>query len=311
MGTRETDPLAVAAAWLDEGRAVALATVVDTWRSAPCPSGSHLAVDGLGRFAGSVSGGCVESAVIECAGRILAGESPRELEFGVTREMAWEVGLPCGGTIRVWVNRADPRILARVLAARASRESLEWHTDLVSGHERLEPCDDPQPPRVVDRTFVQPILPRPRLILIGGVHLAQHVARLARDVGFDVIVVEPRAAFAHPSRFDDVDLVDDWPESALPAIGIDRRTAVVTLAHDARLDDPALAAALRSEAFYVGALGGRKTQRGRRERLAAEGFDEATLARISGPVGLDIGAQSVEEIALSIVAELVARRRGG
>ena len=158
--------------------------------------------------------------------------------------------------------------------------------------------------------FVRPYNPPLRMVVVGAVHIAQPLASLAATAGFRVRVVDPRRAFATPERFPGVELVRSWPDEAFEASPPDRRTAVVTLTHDPKLDDPALAAALRSDAFYVGALGSRRTHARRRERLAGEGFDEAELDRIRGPVGLDIGARSPGEIAVAIVAEAVAVLRG-
>jgi len=158
--------------------------------------------------------------------------------------------------------------------------------------------------------FVQPDNPPVRLVIVGAVHIAQHLAALAGRLGYEVLVVDPRTAFASRERFAEVTLSHDWPDAALDAHGLDRRSAVVVLSHDPKLDDPALERALRSEAFYIGALGSQRTQARRRERLRALGFDEASIERVRGPVGLDLGARSAAEIALSIAAELVACLRG-
>ncbi|HXV77661.1 MAG TPA: XdhC family protein [Candidatus Polarisedimenticolaceae bacterium] len=326
MRTRE-----IAAAWAAEGCRIAQATVVRTWRSSPCPAGSLMVVDERGRFAGSVSGGCIESAVIEEASRLIERGGSRSLEYGVTDERAWEVGLPCGGEVEILVGPFDRGVNDRLLAARTERSSSALLIDLSTGVQRLVdpdelPGDLAEPERefvtrhahrercgVVDgRTFVQILGPPVRLILIGAVHLGQMVARLARLVGFEVSVVDPRPPFATPDRFPDARLVTKWPAEALAELGLDRRTAVVTLSHDAKLDEPALATALAAGCFYVGALGGRKTQQARRQRLRREGIDSAALARIHGPVGLDIGAVTAGEIAVAIVAQIVERwRRGG
>jgi xanthine dehydrogenase accessory factor len=160
-------------------------------------------------------------------------------------------------------------------------------------------------------TFLRVYNPPVRLVIVGAVHIAQSLAAMARQTGYDVIVVDPRRAFASQARFPDVTLSNEWPDEALARLGVDRRTAVVTMTHDTKIDDPALAAALRSESFYIGALGSKKTQAARRERLVRMGFDEAALARLHGPVGLSIGAVSTAEIAVSILAELVACLRKG
>ena len=328
------DPLAHAAAWRDAGRGVALATVVSTWGSAPRPAGSLLVVNDAGDFLGSVSGGCVESAVVEEALGAIADGAPRRLRFGVTREMAWEVGLACGGEIEVYVERLARGLgaLDRLLAAKRTRRAVARVTDLASGEAwGVEPDADAAPglPDGVseaalaalgrDRAellevegrelFVNVFPPSLRLVVVGAVHIAQPLVGVAALAGFDPIVVDPRPAWASPLRFPGTEIVAAWPGEALEALRPDARTAVVTLAHDPKLDDPALSAALRSDAFYVGALGSRRTHAARVARLRRAGFSAQALARISGPVGLAIGARSPAEIAVSIVAEMVERLR--
>jgi xanthine dehydrogenase accessory factor len=321
-------------AWLSEGERVAWATVIATWSSSPRPLGSQMVIASGGRFAGSVSGGCVESAVIAAAGELLAGGPARILRYGVSTEQAWEVGLPCGGTIEVFLSEATLPIVTRLHEARQRRESAARVADVTTGAEEAwvpgEPSrvigDDPESCRAVDlaaqreqsqllevagrRLFVHVLAAPLRLVVVGAVHLTQALVDLAKLSGIDVIVVDPRTAFASEERFPGVTLVHEWPDAALSNLGLDRRTAVVVLSHDAKLDEPALEAALKSECFYIGALGSRRTQRARRERLAESGLSEAQLQRIHGPVGLDIGAVTTPEIAISIMAELIECWRG-
>jgi xanthine dehydrogenase accessory factor len=326
----EVDVLRQAAAWLDAGRGVALATVLSTWGSSPRPAGSLLAVNDRLELAGSVSGGCVEGAVAEAAGEVIRGAPVRRLRFGVSDGRAWEVGLACGGTVEILVARADRALLGRLLEAAAARRPAVVVTDLATGAAEVL---DPQAPaahpraaaaaessaldtsRIVDgpggQAFLGVLNPPVRVLIVGAVHVAQALAPMVRLAGPDVVVVDPRTAFATEARFPGIRLLHAWPEEALAAEGLDRRTAVITLTHDPKLDDPALAAALRSEAFYVGALGSRRTQAARRERLAAQGFAPAALDRIHGPVGLAIGAVAPGEIAASILAELVSVLRRG
>lgn len=343
------DVLQTAAAWLSQGKRVALATVVATWGSSPRPAGSQLAVREDGAFVGSVSGGCVEGAVVEEALGVIAGGAPRLLAFGVANETAWEVGLACGGKIRIHVESlaaapgtggATPAsTLARLLADRAARRSVVVATTLASGEQRLIYPFDPEGPgepaadsdgasalraaahaaAVADQSascevagaeiFLRVHNPPLRLVVVGAVHIAQALCPMAAIAGFAVTVVDPRTAFATPERFPGVALSTDWPDRALAALALDHRSAVVTLTHDPKLDEPALAAALRSRAFYVGALGSTRTQAARLGRMRAAGFDEPTLARIHGPVGLDIGARSAAEIAVSILGQIIARLR--
>jgi xanthine dehydrogenase accessory factor len=324
----------VARAWLAEGESVAWATVVATWSSSPRPLGSQMVIASSGRFAGSVSGGCVESAVIVAAGEVLAGGAARMLKYGVSTEQAWDVGLPCGGTIEVFLERAEPSVVDRLCEARARRSSVARVSDVVSGV--AEVWAEGAPSRVAGadpevlaavslavhrersqlleiagrRLFVHVVAAPVRLVIVGAVHLTQALVDLARPSGIDIIVVDPRTAFASDDRFPGVTLVHEWPDVALPGLGLDHRTAVVVLSHDAKLDEPALEAALRSECFYIGALGSQNTQRARRGRLAESGFDEVQLARIHGPIGLDIGALTTPEIAISIMAELIQTWRG-
>ncbi|MFY3742623.1 XdhC family protein [Anaeromyxobacter sp. Red801] len=281
-----------AAGWSAAGRRVALATVVATWGSSPRPPGSQLAVSERGELAGSVSGGCVESAVAQEALEVLRAGAPRTLEYGVTAERAWEVGLPCGGRVRVFVEPARADALARDAGALRARERVERVLELGGGE-----------------TFRLVLEAPVRLVIVGAVHLAQPLARMAEVAGYEVRLVDPRPVYATEARFPGVPVERAWPEEALARIGLDARTAVVTLSHDRKLDDPALAAALRSPAFYVGALGSRRTQAAIRSRLLEEGLGEAELARLHGPVGLDLGGEAPAELAVEILAQLVATLR--
>lgn len=245
-----------------------------------------------GEMVGSVSGGCVEAAVVEAALSVIRGAPSRVVPFRVTNERAWEVGLACGGALDVLVERADPRTVASALDALAARGRAEVVLELGGG----------------ERLAVRLEVPA-RLVVVGAVHIAQALAPMALLAGLDVLVVDPRTAFATEARFPGVPLEHSWPDEALARAGLGPRSAVVALAHDPKLDDPAMAAALRSEAFYVGALGSRKTQAGLRARLAEAGFTERDLARIHGPVGLAIGAATPGEIAVSILADVIASLR--
>lgn len=322
----------IASHWFDEGRRVALATVVNTWSSSPRPLGSQMAVADDGRFAGSVSGGCVEAAVIQAAGDVLAGGGHRLLAFGVSSEQAWEVGLPCGGKIEVFVAEAPRALVSELARARRARASVAYLTDLSTGAQELWPqeaCPDEQgsgplgpalaralhqeESRLLElagrRLFVHVAAAPLRLVVVGAVHLAQALARLAELSGFELVVIDPRTAFATEARFPSARLLHDWPDVALRGLSPDRRTAVVVLSHDAKLDEPALATALRSECFYIGALGSRRTQLARRGRLEEAGFSDAELRRINGPVGLDIGALTTPEIAVAIMAQIIEHWR--
>lgn len=312
-----------------------LATVIQTWGSAPRPVGSQLVIDGEGNFLGSVSGGCVEGEVIAEAPEVLASAKPKTLEFGVENAVAWKVGLTCGGTIRIFLEPLEAKegepdgMLRRITEDIAARCKVALVTDLATGARRIaRTSDDLGPelaPALVDafrrgksavlkesggEVFIKMFNPTTRLIVIGAVHIAQPLLPMARALGFDVVVVDPREAFATEERFGDTEIVREWPEDALPAIGLDASTAIVVLSHDKKIDDQALIAALRSDAFYIGALGSKKTHVKRAERLLAAGVPPADIARIHAPIGLDIGALDACEIALSIMAEIAAVQRG-
>ena len=328
------DILDTALQWLAEGRKVALATVVETWGSAPVPGGSQLLVDEQTHFIGSVSGGCVETAVIGAAQEVISTGAPRLLEYGVTNEMAWEVGLACGGRIRIYlefVGEACHTLLEQLHACRAAGAScvtfrnLDTHDSFVlepglhvdEQHAELHELalQALQTDRCVRHQvqgqdwFIQPVNTPLRLIIIGAVHTAQHLAGYALSCGYEVVVVDPRPAFASAARFPGVALNTEWPDYALELLAPDQRTALVTLSHDPKLDDPALQAALRSPAFYIGALGSSKTHAARRQRLRAAGLEEAEIAPLKAPVGLDIGARSPAEIAVSIMAQITRTLR--
>jgi xanthine dehydrogenase accessory factor len=301
--------------------------VVETWGSAPRQAGSQLAISGSGDMAGSVSGGCVEGAVVTEALEALADRQPRLLTFGVSDETAFAVGLACGGTIRVLVepvgegDHALPEaLLAALVAARAAPRAValtirpdSWSRDL------LAPGQDPAADQrfrsdrsgmAEDGRFIAVHNPPLRLIVVGAVHIAQPLLTIARSCGYAPTLIDPRGAFGSAARFPGETILDDWPDEALAALAPDARTAIVTLTHDPKLDDPALGAALRSPVFYIGALGSKKTHAKRVERLAAQGFAPEEVGRIHAPVGLDIGARTPAEIAVSIMAQITASLRG-
>lgn len=307
--------------WHRAGRGAVLATVVDTWGSAPRRVGSLLAVSGSGAMEGSVSGGCVEGAVVIEAQEALRDGKSRLLEYGVSDGDAFAVGLACGGTIRVLVEpvgTALPEpILADLVAARAARQPVALVSDTARGTHRL--LRDGMADRFArDRsgweedatTFVTIHNPPLRLVIVGAVHIAQALVPMARIAGFDPVVIDPRDSFASAERFAQTRLLSDWPDEAVAEVGLDTRTALVLLTHDPKLDDPALQAGLDSGAFYIGALGSTRTHAKRVERLRAAGFTADRIARIHAPVGLDIGAANPAEIAVSVLAQMIAVLRG-
>ncbi len=317
-----------ALAWIDAGKGAALATVVQTWGSAPRPVGSLLAISDQAELAGSVSGGCVESAVAAEALEALEDGACRTLSYGVSDEEAFGVGLACGGEIRVVVEPIDvgqgpDASLLRALAeARASRSAVTYAVNTKTWERRLiaPDADDPLAEEVADIRltdksgfagdwFLGVHNPPLRLAVIGAVHIAQPLMQMARLAGYDATLIDPREAFAAEARFPGETITHDWPDEALKTHGLDARTAVVTLTHDTKLDDPAIMTALRSPIFYLGCLGSNKTNGLRKNRLKEAGFSDDEIARINGPVGLDIGAKSPAEIAISIMAEMTEHLR--
>ncbi|MBL4629309.1 MAG: XdhC family protein [Roseicyclus sp.] len=308
----------VALEWHRAGRGAVLATVVETWGSAPRGTGAQLVVSGQGEMEGSVSGGCVEGAVVLEAMEMVGTSSGKMLEFGVSYEEAFAVGLACGGRIRVWlepVAAIGEDLLAELVGARASRKAVAYCVNVVTGARRLS-CPDEYGERFrADKSgmegdvFVHIHNPALRMIVVGAVHIAQALVAMARMAGYDPVLVDPRPAFGAQARFPGERIVEDWPDEALTALGLDARTCVVTLTHDPKLDDPAIMTALRSDVFYLGCLGSKRTHGKRVERLVAAGFSDAEISHIHGPVGLAIGARGPGEIAVSIMAEVTQRLR--
>jgi xanthine dehydrogenase accessory factor len=323
--------------WRGRGERVAVATVVATRRSAPRPVGAKLGVSEGGELAGSVSGGCVENEVYGVAREILEGSPGRLLSYGISDDLALSVGLPCGGEIEVFVDTPDEAVLARALEV-AERGERAVQFTVVSGPEvgsELLVLESGEhvgagPPELAGyahelirgkrsqlvelegRTVFADVLgPPPRLLVFGAVDTAETLCKAARMIGWRTIVADARGKFATPERIPSADeLIVAWPEEAIERVQPDHDTAIVVLTHEEKFDAPALAGALATEAFYVGAMGSRRAQEGRRERLLAEGIDDSQLDRIFGPSGLDVGAQSPAETALSVLAEILAVRAG-
>lgn len=323
--------------WRERGEKVALATVVATRRSAPRPVGSKFAVSESGELAGSVSGGCVESDVYEHAREILAGGEPKLVSYGISDDLALSVGLPCGGEIDVFVDAARTPLVERLLQVVEAEERAVLFTVIegeplgakllvVEGGERHG--DGPEElaehadelirggrSRVLElgarKVFAEVYAPPARLLVFGAVDTTEALCRAARQIGWRTIVADARGKFATRERIPSADeLLVAWPEEALDQVKPDHSTAIVVLTHEDKFDVPALAGALETEAFYIGALGSRRNQARRRERLLEAGVPEERLERIAGPAGLDIGADTPAETALSILAEILARRAG-
>jgi xanthine dehydrogenase accessory factor len=329
-------------AWRAEGLEVGRAVVIRTYGSAPRQAGSVLLVAEDGRMIGSVSGGCVEGAAAEAVLESRRNGHARVIRYGVSDELAWVVGVGCGGTIEVLV---EPAVPARALAAARATAAGEGETPLGTAVVTELPADTPPDPAdtvatteqaddaaamdtiavraleagrsqtVVahDRAFFIEAFPvRPRLVIVGATEVARSLVGLAKALGYERVVIDARTAFATEERFPDVDrLLTGWPDEAFDAIGLGPNDAVAVLSHDPKFDEPAIAEAIRRGARYVGAIGSRKTQADRRRRLLDGGLTEEQLGALRGPIGLDLGGREPAETALAILAEIVAVRRGG
>ena len=299
--------------WTDAGEQVAIATVVETWGSSPRPLGSKMAVTRSGKMAGSVSNGCIEGAVFEEAQKVLQSGKAKVAAFGVADDVAFDVGLACGGHIEVFVQPLTDT--HRELIGMLNRnEPATLRTDLSSGDTRLAP-GAPSGLELARRErdeFVEPFRRPAHLVIIGAIHIAIPLHRLAKLMGYRVTVVDARAKFATRERFPEADeLIVAWPDEAMAKIPVDNSTYIVVLTHDPKFDLPALRSVLGKDAGYVGAIGSRKTNQNRFDKLREEGFTDEQLASVRGPIGLDLGSRGAEETALGILAEITAVRFGG
>ena len=321
---RVRDLLPTLERWRADGRRVALATVVERRGSAPRDAGASLALNDRGEIAGSVTGGCVEPAVLREAQAVLDGEPARVREYGIADDEAFEVGLPCGGTVAILIAELDTSLVP-VLAA-AVRDDRPIALAIGAAGERIGaqrfyegPALDRGESGLTDDAgelvFVHSLAPRPALYVFGAIDHAAALTRVGKLLGYRVTVCDARAAFVTPERFPEADeLVVEWPDSFLRRARVDAATAICVLTHDEKFDVPVLLAALGTPAGYIGAMGSKVTTADREERLRAEGVDEAGIARIHAPIGLAIGARSPEEVAVAIGAQIVeatavARRR--
>jgi xanthine dehydrogenase accessory factor len=299
--------------WAGDGLRFATATLVRTERSAPRQPGAVLAVSERGEVVGSVTGGCVEPAVYEEAQAVLAGGPPRLVSYGIADEDAFEVGLPCGGTVHILLAAGDPDLM-RDLASRIREEqpvALAMEISGASiGTQELVPLNGHFEPEIEGDTFFLPFASRPEMYVFGAVDHAAAVARVGQFLGYRVTICDARARFATRERFPDVDeIVVEWPDEFLRRAPVDERAAICVLTHDHKFDVPLLKVALETPAGYIGAMGARRTTESRNERLRAEGVTDEQLARIHAPIGLRIGSRTPEEVAVAVAAEIVATRR--
>ena len=334
--------------WIENGESVVLATVVHTWGSSPRGVGGKMAFTPEGKITGSVSGGCVESQVFESGIETLQTGRPQLLRFGVADETAFEVGLACGGNIEIFVMPLDRDLFHsleneinahRALALSIVLEgpepllghylmlsekgsifgNLEAELGQIAAQTALNALAAEKCSKATIKTsdnqsvtlFTDVIYPPPTLVMVGGVHIAIALARIAKTLDYRTCLIDPRRAFGNQERFPHVDqLIQAWPQEALQQIKLTRSTCVTLLTHDPKIDDPAIKFVLESPVFYIGALGSKKTHENRRQRLLADGISEEYLARIHAPIGIDLGAVTPEEIALSVMAQIVAVRHG-
>ncbi|HEV2014210.1 MAG TPA: XdhC family protein [Candidatus Dormibacteraeota bacterium] len=314
------DVVAEVKAWIDSGDPVAVATVISTWGSAPRPAGSRMAISQSGKIAGSVSGGCLEGEVFEQAQAILKGKPAALFHYGVSDDLAWTVGLSCGGEIDVLVEPLS-KVHRELIGALEAERPVVLKTDVgqTPGAQQLLTSADPDVPELLehetpvrrDGLFLEPFPRPPELFIFGGSHVAIPLTRLASAIGFRVTVVDARSKFAGRDRFPEARrVIHAWPDEVLKDLPMDGSTYVVILTHDPKFDDPTITAALRGRPRYIGAIGSKKTHRDRVARLTASGVSPAEIQRVHAPIGLDLGAQTAEETALAILSQMVAVRHG-
>ena len=299
--------------WIGSREDIAIATVIETWGSSPRPLGSKMLVTRSGKMAGSVSNGCIEGAVFEEAQKVLKTGKPKVAAFGVADDVAFDVGLACGGHIEVFIQPLDG-VHRQVIGMLNRNEPATLGTNLVTGETTLTegtPGGSEQARRDGD-VFIEQLRRPAHLVIIGAIHIAIPLHRLAKLMGYRVTVVDARAKFATKERFPEADeLIVAWPDEAIGKLTVDSSTYVVILTHDPKFDLPALRSVLKKNVGYVGAIGSRKTNQNRFDALRKEGFTEEELARVHGPIGLDLGSRGAEETALGILAEITAVRFGG
>ena len=312
---------------LKKGKRFAIATVINTWGSSPRPIGSQMLVTDDNEIIGSVSGGCIENAVIHESIAIINGALPTILHFGVSDKKAWEVGLTCGGKISVYVedDKSTENLFKKMISAIKNRKkfsilkNIKNHKNYlyfetknkIFGHDQKISMNnfhfqDLENGISEDKQwFVKSYSPKPKIVILGAVHIAQYLENLCNICGFSVDIIDPRETFATKNRFKIGKLINKWPDEYFQENRIDSNTAIVTLTHDPKLDDVALCAALKSNAFYIGSLGSRKTHASRVNRLKKKGFSQKEVEKINGPVGLSIFAKKPSEIAVSIIAQII------
>ena len=294
-------------------RKIALATVISTWGSSPRPVGGQMAIDENGEIIGSVSGGCIEGAVIsEGIDSIKDGKS-RIKDYGISNDMAWEVGLACGGELKVLIQplNLEDEIVYSIVDSIKKRKVVKLKIDCSNGDRIIDNTIKNQISHFdkLNNEFIHIIDPKPRLFIIGAVHIAQALVSLANVADYEIILIDPRDHFATKSRFPNCKIINEWPDEALSKFNLDKSSHLVTLTHDPKIDDLALIFCMKKNIGYIGSLGSKKTHNKRCERLIEKGFNEIELSKIHAPIGLDIKAKTPAEIATSILAEIINYRR--
>ena len=311
--TEVDDILTPMSVWLKEKRKVALATVISTWGSAPRPVGGQMAIDSNGEIIGSVSGGCVEGAVINEGINSINDGKLRIKDYGISNDMAWEVGLACGGELKILIQplNLEDEIVYSIVENIKNREPTKILINCLTGSRHIDNSIINQISYYdkIKEEFIHVIDPKPRLFIVGAVHIAQALISLAKTADFEIILIDPRDHFATKDRFPNCKIINEWPDTALSNFILDKATHLVTLTHDPKIDDPALIYTLKKDIGYIGSLGSKKTHNKRCERLIDIGFSQNDINKIHGPIGLNIKAKTPAEIAVSIMAEIINFRR--
>ena len=307
------DILTPMSVWLKENRKVSLATVISTWGSSPRPVGGQMAIDSNGEIIGSVSGGCIEGAVITEGINSINDRKTRVKDYGISNNMAWEVGLACGGELKVLIQPLDiqDKIVFSIVDNIKNREAVKLRIDCSNGLRIIDNTLTNQT-SLYDKEkneFIHVIDPKPRLFVVGAVHIAQALISVAAITDFEIILIDPREHFATEKRFPNCKILTEWPDIALSRFNLDKSTHLVTLTHDPKIDDPALIYSLKKNIGYIGSLGSKKTHQKRCERLTSLGFSDNDINKIHAPIGLDIKGKTPAEIAVSIIAEIISFRR--
>ena len=310
--------------WLNNKKEAAIANVIETWGSSPRPVGSVMAINNDHDIIGSVSGGCVESFVFGKALEVIKNNNVETLEFGVSNSKAWEVGLTCGGKIKVFlekISHKDIDFIKKVNEIYTENKTMVVATRLNDGQRDIFYNSDVKKSKLKSKInfntiksgiklleeqewFLKVFQNNAKIIIIGAVHIAEPLINFANHLNYEVFLIDPRSTF-NEKKFNNIKIFKEWPDEALKRITIDQNTAIVTLTHDPKLDDPALEYSLKTNAFYIGCLGSKKTHDSRILRLKKKGINEEQLNKLNGPVGLSIAAKTPSEIAISIISQVI------